>query len=353
MSATTRHVTSGPVAPPRTKFKKVLATAVRELALHDVIVCAYLGTLALAVLLADPHPLPTSCLWQSSSLFAGTVAIVVAVRGGLLGRNAVSSLLYRSCLVGSVVGSYFMLRDLLPVVSPGALDPQLYALDLALFGGEPAIWMERWASPAATQWFAFWYFAYFIVLAAYALPLLLASSRPRLANELCLGIALTFCTTHLFYMVVPGWGPHYFLADRFSGPLPHGRWTEAVRATVSAGGAQKDIFPSLHVAAPTMFALFAFRHRHASPFHLTWQITAFAALNGIVATMFLRWHYAVDVVAGLVLAAVASGASGRLADWESARRSRAGLAPAWPPLRRPQPGGLRPAEDEEPLRSAS
>jgi hypothetical protein len=335
MSATTRRVLARPLAPPHPEFKNFLATAFRALAAHDVIVGAYLGTLAVAAITADPQPVRSTCVHQTGALFGGTLAIVTAVRGGLLGRNAAASLLYRSTLVAAIVGSYLILRHLLPLVSPGTLDRELYALDVALFGGEPALWMQRWATALATQWFAFWYFAYFFVLAAYALPLLLGDAPPRLASELCLVIALTFCTSHLCYFVVPGWGPHRFLADRFAAPLPAGRWTAAVGATVSAGGALKDIFPSLHVAAPTVLALFAFRHRRRSSiFRLAWPATAFAALNGTVATMFLRWHYVIDVVAGLALAVAVAPVSARLAAWECARRARAGLEPAWPPLRR-------------------
>jgi len=336
---TTRRVIPRPVTPEPGKLKVILPTAVRTLAVHDVVVCTYLAAIALAVLIAPADPLRTRCLRQSWGLFAVTAAVVAAFRSRLLGRNAVASLLYRTALIGAIVASYLMLRGVLPVVSPGTLDRELYALDVALFAGEPAIWMERFASPAATQWFAFWYFAYFAVLAAYAAPLWLGRSwRPRLANELCLGIALTFCTNHLLYIAVPGWGPHVFLADRFQAPLPDGPWTAAVRDTVSAGGALKDIFPSLHTAAPTMLALFAFRHRHEPPFPVAWPLTAFAALNGTIATMFLRWHYAVDVVAGLALAFAVSAASARLADWEAARRSRAGYGPAWPPLARDPTG---------------
>jgi len=295
-----------------------------------VIVCGSLAALVLAVLVAPPHPLKAHCLRQSTALLVATVVVVGAFRGGLLGRTA-SGLVYRIGLVSAVVATYFMLRDLLPVASPGTLDPALYHVDVALFGGEPALWLEPLVTPATTEWFAFWYLAYFFVLAAYTLPLVFSPPRTRLATELCLGIALTFCTAHLTYLFVPGVGPYHFLADRFRAPLPAGRWMATIRATVDAGGALKDIFPSLHVAAPTMFALFAFRHRREWPFGLAWPLTAFAALNGIVATMFLRWHYAVDVVAGLMLAVAASVASARLAEWECARRAWLGRPPAWPP----------------------
>jgi hypothetical protein len=81
---------------------------------------------------------------------------------------------------------------------------------------------------------------------------------------------------------------------------------------------------------PTAFALFAFRHRRESPFHLVWQITAFAALNSTAATLLLRWHYAVDLIAGLALGGGAAIASARIAEWECARRARLGCSPAWP-----------------------
>jgi membrane-associated phospholipid phosphatase len=52
----------------------------------------------------------------------------------------------------------------------------------------------------------------------------------------------------------------------------------------------------------------------------------------ILATMFLRWHYLVDVVAGVTLAVAGAYAGARIADWEYAKRERLGLQAAWMPL---------------------
>jgi len=46
--------------------------------------------------------------------------------------------------------------------------------------------------------------------------------------------------------------------------------------------------------------------------------------------MLLRWHYAIDVVAGLGLAAFAAFASQRIVNREAAWREQLGFAPAWP-----------------------
>jgi membrane-associated phospholipid phosphatase len=100
--------------------------------------------------------------------------------------------------------------------------------------------------------------------------------------------------------------------------------------TVASGGAQKDIFPSLHTAAPVFLTLFSFRNRRVLPFGYTWPIMAFFAANIMIATLFLRWHWVIDVVAGLVLAWFGWWLGVTLTRIETRRRTRLGLPEAWP-----------------------
>jgi membrane-associated phospholipid phosphatase len=93
-----------------------------------------------------------------------------------------------------------------------------------------------------------------------------------------------------------------------------------------------DIFPSLHTAAPTFLVLYSWRHRHRAPHRYAWPLVAFFALNIIIATMFLRWHYLVDVVVGLALALVGYRAALRITAWETEWRLCRGLGPSWPEL---------------------
>ena len=85
--------------------------------------------------------------------------------------------------------------------------------------------------------------------------------------------------------------------------------SESPAATVRSNGAQKDIFPSLHTAGPCFIAMFSFRNRERLPFRYTWPLVAFSAVNIIIATMFLRWHYLIDVIAGFSIAVLAVSAS--------------------------------------------
>ena len=70
------------------------------------------------------------------------------------------------------------------------------------------------------------------------------------------------------------------------------------------------------------------------PFRYTWPLVAFFTINIIIATMFLRWHYVIDVVAGLGLACAALSLSAVFTRLEFKRRLGSGLSECWPLFRR-------------------
>ena len=146
---------------------------------------------------------------------------------------------------------------------------------------------------------------------------------------------MVYVIGHLGYMLVPGFGPYHHLAGQFEHDIQGGLFWKLVVATVEGAGAQKDIFPSLHTAAPTFFAIFSFMHRRTLPFRYTWPVVGFFATQIILATMFLRWHWLIDVVAGFTLATTAAFVSRKVVDWEWTRRARLGLPPALDALRWP------------------
>jgi membrane-associated phospholipid phosphatase len=304
-----------------------------NLASQDWLIIAFFAIELVALSVAPHGPERTACIAKTSIDLSVFFVVLALIRVPILRWGGVaSSLLYRVAIVGVVLGSYFQLRDILPIVSPWADDAQIYAFDMRVFGGEPAIWLDRYVTPSTTEWFAFFYFLYFLILAAHVVPMLFLSDNGPVIGRFAVGLLLVFLTAHLLYMAVPGWGPYRYLSSEFHHPLQGGTFWRLDREAVEAGGAQKDIFPSLHTAGPTFVAIFSFRHRKLVPFKYTWPVMAFFATQIIIATMFLRWHYIVDVIAGFTLAATAAIAGHRIADWEGAKRARLGLQPAWTPL---------------------
>lgn len=322
----------------------------REIAMQDWLVLGYLITLTLAVATAEPAPLRVQCLKYSLGLLVFCATTLVLVRGNLVRDGFFGPMGYRLAVYGTVQLSYFLLRDLLPVVNPGSLDQELLEFDLRWFGFEPVIWMDRFVTPATTEWFAFFYYGYFFLLAVHVLPFIFGSRRLRLLAEFSFGMIFVYSIAHIGYMLVPGYGPYLHLAGQFQNELPSGMWMNAVLTAVESGGAQKDIFPSLHTGGPVFISLFSFRHRDKLPFKYTWPITTFFAVNIVIATMFLRWHWLIDVVAGAALAVFGWWLAGRVASSENDRREAEGLQPVWSlffdrqPLPEPSSKAQEPAE---------
>ena len=307
------------------------ARLLRDLGFHDWLVGGFVAMLAVAALTADPHPLKARAAARIMVLATTVIGAILAVRGGFLTGRPLAPFLYRTCVLGGVLGAYFVLRDLAPVVSPHTLDGALHALDRAIFGGEPAAWIQRFVTPATTEWFSFFYLSYFWMLAAYTLPITYGVDREPLISEFATGMFLIYCIGQTLYLLVPGFGPYHAFPEMFPAPLPAGPWQDALMRTVAAGGAQKDIFPSLHTAGPLFLTLYAFRHRREPLLRIAWPVTAFFAGNILIAALLLRWHYAIDIAAGVALALVAFAASVRVPARARARRAARGAAPLWPP----------------------
>jgi hypothetical protein len=301
----------------------------RELAVQDWLVIAYLAVLFTCVLVGHGprRVMALTCAGIDLSLF---VAALLFTRGGYI-RGTAGALLYRAGLFVAVFGSFSHLQYILPTARSVVVDADLYALDLRVLGFEPAEAFDRFVSPATTEWFSFFYFGYFFIVAAHVFPMLLANHPRRVLGEFALGFLALFCIGHVLYIVVPGHGPYQHLASHFEHPLSGPVWWRAVRATVDSADitARTDIFPSLHTGAPTYLALFSIRHRRLNPFRFTWLPLTIVTSQIILATMFLRWHYAVDVAAGLALATAVATLTPRIVAWEERRRFANGAAVVW------------------------
>jgi hypothetical protein len=308
---------------------------VRNFASQDWLMMGYLITLLIALMLGT-GPNRSACLVRVLADLGVYLFVVALVRGQILRwASPAASLVYRTVVIGTLLSSFFQLREILPAVSPWAYDARIYAFDLRVFGFEPSVALDRYVSPRTTEWFAFFYFLYFLILSAHVLPMVYWQRDTQLLARFSTGVLLIFCTAHIAYMIVPGFGPYWYLKGTFHHELQGGTYWRLVREAVEAGGAQKDIFPSLHTAVPTYFAIFSFRHRSRFPFKYWWPVIAFLATQIIIATMFLRWHYLIDVIAGVALATAGAVLGQRIADWERAKRTRLGLQPVWTPLMYP------------------
>lgn len=294
-------------------------------ALVDWILATYLTTVFVGLLGADPSPARSRYLGLAAGLLVAYAALVLWFRlryeREAESRWTTSRLLaYHLLPIPTMLGIYFNLRSILPLINPATYDRALYRLDVLLFGVEPTIWLEPYTTPAVVEWFSFFYYSYFFFMASFVFVMVLTCGDERRLAEFGTGLLAVLAIGHFVYTLVPGYGPYAELSHEYRGPLVGGPAFHLVLEAVSAGGPLRDIFPSLHTAVPTYCTLFAWRHyRRVAP------VATFFAANIVAATIVLRWHYAVDVLAGLVLAATCFWSAPRAVEAYQRRREALGL----------------------------
>ncbi len=315
------------------RARTTLGVTAQNLASQDVIALAFHAYLFLRVSIAPDGPDATVARRLTLALFVLTACSLVLTRGEVIRGQRARAITYRLGLFLPMVLSYFEMRVLLPALQLDLMDHRLFDIDLWLLGTTPSVWMEAGNVEPMVEWLSFFYYTHFFILIIMLIPALFLGKGRRM-QELMAGAMFVVAAGHFLYTIVPGVGPYATIP--FEQPLQGGFWWNQVELTVATAGAQLDIFPSLHTAWPAYFALHAFAHRDTRAFRWLWPILAFVAVNIIVATMFLRWHWFIDVAAGLLLAFAARTFAVAMASREQLRDGRYDARqPVWEGFREP------------------
>jgi membrane-associated phospholipid phosphatase len=102
------------------------------------------------------------------------------------------------------------------------------------------------------------------------------------------------------YLFVPAHGAWLDIPRAFHNPIAGGWITSLNRAIVEHGSNRVDAFPSLHVAVSAFIVFFDARFAR-------WRFRLYlpAAVGLWISTLYLRFHYGIDVLVGALLAASA------------------------------------------------
>jgi membrane-associated phospholipid phosphatase len=176
-------------------------------------------------------------------------------------------------------------------------DTALISLDQRLFGLQASVALQRIVSPPLTSWMEFAYAFHVVNIPIVACFIYLRRSRERF-REMMSGVLLITFFGLLGYLLVPAIGPLYTLRDQFTVPLsqPLGLVNQQIDF-MDFARIKRDVFPSLHAGISFVVWLYAYRNSR----RLFW-ILAPLVLSLWVSTVYLRYHYLIDVVVGLALA---------------------------------------------------
>ncbi|MGB7023402.1 MAG: phosphatase PAP2 family protein [Candidatus Acidiferrales bacterium] len=189
------------------------------------------------------------------------------------------------------------LNALVHAIFPFWLDRYFIAFDHALTGVNPSVWLAQFASPARNDFMQFSYMTYFLYLVV--LPALLYAAKERRAFwEVMVSTAVAHYTVYFISVLMPVESPHFSLATIETVRLSGGFCTHLINWLESYALVRGAAFPSAHVAGSTVAILASWRYRR----WLFWICLPFF-LCMCVATIYGRYHYVADVLAGVVTGA--------------------------------------------------
>jgi len=213
-----------------------------------------------------------------------------------------------------VVGCYKEMAILIPAVRGRDVDAAVARLDFAFWGLHPTVWLERLQTPLLTECMQIIYTLFLPMMLLVAVILWRRGRLPEFRFYAFL-LSLGFLLSYVGYFLVPVRGPRFLLDPLQSVPL-EGLWSfpflRHLLDVVEA--AHYDCFPSGHAE---MILLAWWSSRRLSR-RLYGIFTVYTVLM-VFSTVYLRYHYTVDLAAGAALAGVLVFAAPRVYGCEKGR----------------------------------
>ena len=241
------------------------------------------------------------------------ILILLLIGSTILLSRLTNSIVIRFVRHFYVIPIVYMMYDqthlFVRLVHPHDYDHILIAADRWIFGVDPTRWLHRVAFPALTEYLQICYFLFYLMPIMHALELW---SRGTVDDVLRFARMMTFVyfISYLLYFVMPAIGPRFTLHDfRLTDSELPGLWlTGVLRSIVNIGGGvlstvadpttvvNRDCMPSGHTMLTLVNILLAFRFRS----HLRYVFLGIGS-SLIFATVYLRYHYVIDVLVGIAL----------------------------------------------------
>ena len=188
------------------------------------------------------------------------------------------------------------------VIGDWRLSAAIPAWEAALFAGQPSLYLsERLAFVPLSEFLHFCYLSHLIVIPSVA-AYWYVSGRRTAFGELLLMLSTVLLGSYLFFILLPVDSP-YYLWPRLGPPLSGHFFFDLVHQMSARGGARGGAFPSAHVSSAVVVSLVAWRHQR----RLAYLIVPIT-VGVMVATVYGRFHYALDSLVGAALAIAVVGA---------------------------------------------
>jgi membrane-associated phospholipid phosphatase len=238
-------------------------------------------------------------LWRSQLLFYAmlfSLLFVLKLSSDRRGSSGIGSLLNDFSPIAFIIFIYQSLGNMIQYLQPD-VDPYLIRIDLFLFGVHPTVWMERWVTPWLTDILSLAYISYYFLPVILVVTLYLRGRKEEF-NQVIFILTFGYYLSFIGYILFPAIGPRFTQAHLYSVPLEGSFFSDFVRDLLnSIEHNKRDCMPSGHTQIALMVVFLARRYEKTI-FYLFLPVVC----GLILSTVYLRYHYVIDLMAGSALA---------------------------------------------------
>lgn len=197
-----------------------------------------------------------------------------------------------------VILIYESLGSLIPYIRSD-IDFLLIKIDFFIFGQHPSLWIERFITPWFTDLMSLAYLSYYFI-PVILISVLYLKDKMKEFNNAMFVLAFGYYLSFVGYIIFPAIGPRFTLENLYSIQLKGSFITDFVRDTLNALEHNKrDCMPSGHTQIVLMVLYLALRYEKLL-FYIFLPIVCLLILS----TVYLRYHYVIDLFAGFIFAVV-------------------------------------------------
>ncbi len=199
----------------------------------------------------------------------------------------------------SILAIFESLEYIVHAINPQDIDPLLIKMDYFLFGGHPTVMLERIMHPLLTDTLQLAYSSYYLLPFTIGIVLLLQKREQEFDYALFM-IMFCFYLSYAGYLLFPAIGPRFTMMHLQTTDLQGFVLTAPIQELLNhLEGIKRDAFPSGHTGIALTVLSLAFKFEKK----LFWIFLPFVSAL-IFSTVYLRYHYVVDVLAGIILTAL-------------------------------------------------
>ena len=194
---------------------------------------------------------------------------------------------------------YSLFNNLILRVNPHLADATLSKIDAGILGNQASFLLEPFLRPGLTDFLYLVYFSYVFFFPGAALYFYI-KKQDQAFRRIMMGFLTIMLLAIISYILVPAEGPETFFADRYQRDLTGHKLIQNADYIFRTGRVGYDCFPSMHVGIPLLICLYLRNYRKKAFFPALLYVGLMCC-----ATIYLRYHYLIDVIASFAFAPAA------------------------------------------------